>query len=134
MANVSATFAGSSLQVLDLTTNLFRVNDLLAALTLPATAVVYDAYFQAAGGAGTAVTLPAATTFFALVKNLSATATLTVQHTAQGGAQVSAANSLVLLPGGIWAYINTVETSNGLTGLTLISGSGPSPALVMLAA
>lgn len=133
MANINVNLAQASLQVLDLTTNLFRVNDLLGNIVLPATGVFYDAYFQAASGAGTVVNLPAATAWFAVVKNLSATATLTVQHTAQGGTQVSAANSLVLQPGGIWMYVNPVETANGLTGLTLV-GSATCPAVVMVAA
>jgi hypothetical protein len=134
MANINVTLNSASLQVLDLTTNAFRVNSSIGTITLLATASFYDAYFQAAAGAGSVVSLPAATVWFVYVKNLHLTQSLTVQLTVAGGAQISAANSPILTPGGVFMYANPGEASGGITGVTLIGSGANTSAEVLLAA
>jgi hypothetical protein len=140
MANVNINLAGASLQVFDTLNTFFRVNVPEAALVLPASVALYDAYFAVAAGAGTAITLPAATIWFAWVRNLSGTANITVQHQATGGALQTAANSLILTPqnantpGGIWMYANPTEGAGGLIGLTLISSIAGQPVEILLGA
>lgn len=98
--------------------------------TLAATATFFDPFFQAAAG-GTAVTLPAATVYFAYVKNLSSTANLTVAFTPVGA---GAASSVLLLPGGVFFYFLPAETGGGISALTLTGTGGTVPADVGVAA
>jgi hypothetical protein len=133
VANINVVLNSASIQVLDLTTNLFRLNSTVGTVTLAATTSFYDAYFLAGTGAGTVVTLPAATVWVVYVKNLHATQNVTVQLTVAGGAQISAANSPIVVPGGVFMYWNPSEGAGGVTGVTLI-GSGASTTCEVLAA
>lgn len=134
MANINVSLNSASIQVLDQASNLFRVNSVVGTITLAATASFYDAYLQAGSGAGTVLTLPAAQIWVVYVKNLHASQTLTVQLTVIGGVQISAANSPILPPGGVFMYWNPVETAGGITGVTLIGSAGNTSAEVLLAA
>jgi hypothetical protein len=134
MANVNAQLASATIQVLDITTLTYRVNSPVGTLTLAATAATYDSFVTIVNGAGTALDLPATNVFVVYVKNLDAAATLTVIFQAQGGALLSAANSPVLLPNGVFMYWNTVETSNGISAVTLVSSAATSAAEILLAA
>jgi hypothetical protein len=87
--------------------------------TLVATVSFYDPFFQAAAG-GSAVTLPAATVWVVYVKNLDAAQNLTVTFTPAGGA----AETLLLVPGGIFLYFQPSEATGGITALTLTAGAG----------
>ena len=133
MANVNVVLNSASIQVLDLTTNLFRINSPVGTITLAATAAFYEPYFQAAAGPGSGLSMPTSTLFVVYVKNLSATNNIQVQFTAIGGAQITAAQSPLLLPGGAFIYWNTVETSGGIVILTLIGSAANTPAEVLLA-
>jgi hypothetical protein len=88
--------------------------------TLAATVVFYDPFFQASNG-GSAVTLPAATCWIAYVKNLDATTNLTVAWTAVGA---SGSSTMLIVPGGIFLYMQPSEGSGGFTALTLTSATG----------
>jgi hypothetical protein len=84
------------------------------------TVVFADMFFQASN-AGSAVTLPAATCWAAYVKNLDAAANLTVQWNAVG----SAGNSTFLLvPGGVFIYLQPTEGAGGFTAMTLTASAG----------
>jgi len=133
MANISVLLNSASIQVLDQTTNLFRLNSVVGTVTLQATASFYDAYLQAAAGAGTVLALPAATVWVVYVKNLHATQNLTVQLTVAGGVQISAANSPILVPGGVFMYWNPAEAAGGITGVTLVGSGASTSAEVLLA-
>ncbi len=135
MANVNANLLSALLQIFNTTTNLFEANAQLPTVSLPATVAFYESFFQVAAGGGTVVPLPLSPTWFAVVLNRNAGggAQISVRHTASGGAQIAAADSLQLNPGGIWVYANPTETTGGLTGLTLISSAATSQALVALA-
>ena len=132
MANVNVTLNSASLQVLDLTTNLFRVNSVVGTVTLAATSAFYDAYFVPATGAGTALTLPSATVWIVWVKNLSV-ANITVQFQVTGGVLLTQANSPILNPGAVFAYFNASEAAGGIIAVTLAASAGSSPVEVLLA-
>ena len=119
--------------MLDQTSNLFRLNGVVGTVTLQATASFYDAYLQAAAGGGTVLALPAATVWVVYVKNLHATQNLTVQLTVAGGVQISAANSPILVPGGVFMYWNPAEAAGGVTGVTLVGSGANTSAEVLLA-
>jgi hypothetical protein len=133
MANVNVNLAGMSLQVYDILGGFFRVNVQETTITLPASTAAYEAYLLIASGAGTVLPMPAATIWFAIIHNLSATANLTVQAQPVGGALPSAANSPVLTPGGIYIYANQVETTGGLTAITLVQSIASQPVEFLLA-
>ena len=133
MANVNVVLNSASIQVLDLTTNLFRINSPVGTITLAATAVFYEPYFQAAASPGSGLSFPAGVLFVVYVKNLSTTNNIQVQFGVAGGAQLTAAQSPLLLPGGAFIYWNTVETSGGIVILTLIGSAANTPAEVLLA-
>jgi hypothetical protein len=88
--------------------------------TLAGTVVFYDPFFQAAAG-GSAVTLPAATCWVAYVKNLDAAANLTVAWTAIGAAGSS---TFLLVPGGVFIYLQPTEGAGGFTAMTLTASAG----------
>ena len=98
--------------------------------TLLPTATFYDAFFQATVG-GVAVSLPAATSFFAYVKNLSAANNLTVAWTAVGAAGSS---TMLLLPGGVFIYALQAETGGGFTAMTLTGVGATVPCDIVIAA
>jgi len=87
--------------------------------TLAATVSFYDPFFQA-GAAPTTVNLPAATVWVVYVKNLDAAANLTVTFTPTGGA----AQTAILVPGGIFLYFQPTEGAGGITALSLTSSAG----------
>lgn len=86
---------------------------------LNATVVFYDPFFQA-GAAPTTVNLPAATVWVVYVKNLDAAANLTVTFTPTGGG----AETVVLVPGGVFLYFQPTEGAGGITALTLTASAG----------
>lgn len=88
--------------------------------TLAGTVVFYDPFFQALA-AGSAVTLPAATCWCAFVKNLDAAANLTVAWTAVGAAGSS---TFLLVPGGVFIYLQPTEGAGGFTAMTLTASAG----------
>lgn len=131
MPNITVTLQGASVQVVDNTTSDFAVNSPIGQIDLSGTSAVYTKY---ALFTTTPLALPlgAATIWVAYVKNLSATATLSVKPTpVAGGTPLN----YVLPPGGVWLYWCPVETSGGLSGLTLTSSvvAPGSPAEVLVA-
>jgi hypothetical protein len=51
-----------------------------------------------------------------------------------GGALVAAADSPIILPGGIHAYINIAETAGGVIAVTLVASVANTPVEVLMAA
>lgn len=98
--------------------------------TLVATVSFADMFFQALGGGGSSVPLPAATCWAGYVKNLDAAANLTVAWTAVGAAGSS---SFVCVPGGIFIYLQPSEGAGGFTAMNLTSSAGPTSAEVVVA-
>src|ERR1700675_476532 len=115
MPNINVVLNSASIQVLDLVTNLFRINSSIGTVSLPALAASYDAYLQVPGGAGSVLDLPTATIWVMYVKNIDLTNGLTVQSLVSGVLGTVA----VLGPGGVCLVWNSVETSAGITGVTL---------------
>jgi hypothetical protein len=133
MSNVNVILDSASVQVIDITSSTYRVNSPVGNITLVGSEASYQS-FAAIATAGPALTLPATTIWVVYVKNLDAAATLTVQVQPTGGALPSAANSPVLPPGGVYIYWAPVESSGGITAVTLKSSAGPTAAEILLAA
>jgi hypothetical protein len=132
--NVNVILDAASVQVIDTVTNTYRVNSAIGAITLTANVANYQSFAVIASSPGTVLTLPATKIWFLYVKNLDATANLTVQFQAFGGSLNTAANSEILTPGGVKIYANSSEGAGGIIAVTLISSSGPTAAEVLLAA
>ena len=101
--------------------------------TLNNITVFYDPFFQALAG-GSVVNLPAATAFFAYVKNLSAATNVTVAWTAVGAAGSS---TMLLLPGGVFLYGlvgNSPLAGGGFTAMTLTGAAATCSCDVLIAA
>lgn len=107
---------------------------MVGTVTLAANVAFYDAYFQPATGAGTALTLPVSPVWVVWIKNLSASLAVTVQFQVAGGALISQANSPVINPLSVFTYFNTSEAIGGMVGVTLTASSGGAPVEVLLAA
>jgi len=95
--------------------------------TLVATVTFSDQFFQCTGA--TVVPLPAATVWIVYVRNLDAAANLTVTFTPQGGA----AETCLLVPGGIFLYFQPTEGAGGISALTLTPSAGTTSADVIIA-
>jgi len=96
--------------------------------TLSATVCFYDPFFQV-NAAPTTVNLPASTVWVVYVKNLDTTNNITVSFTPAGGSP----ETCLLLPGGVFIYFQTAETSGGITALSLTSSAGVISAEVLAA-
>lgn len=138
MSNLSVQLNAASIQVIDTGNaaypNAYRVNSPVGDITLSASKAFYGSYVVSASGAGTAVPLPATTVWFVYVKNLDAAANLTIQLQATGGSLPSAANSPIIVPGGVFIIGNPTEGAGGFTALTIISSVGNTAAEVLVAA
>lgn len=96
---------------------------------LAGTVVYYDPFFQVAA-AGSVVNLPAATCWMAYIKNLDAAANITVSWTAVGAA---GASTFLLVPGGVFIYLQPTEGAGGFTALTLTASAGTINSEVLVA-
>jgi hypothetical protein len=115
-----------TLQAVDNTANVTPVNSAASGITLGATVIAYDRYFQV-GTTATTFNLPGTTAWFLYVRNLG-TNVVTVTYTPTGGA----AQSIDVCPvtngqGGVFLYFNTVETGKGITAVTLTAASATTP-------
>lgn len=126
MANSNVLLDAASVQVIDLATNTYRVNSGIGTITLQANVADYESFKSIASGAGTVLTLPQTTVWFLYVKNLDLSALITVQVQVTGGTLITAANSPVLNPGGVYIYANSSEgaPTGGIVGVTLVSNVG----------
>lgn len=134
MSNSNVILDSASVQIIDQATSVYRVNSPVGSVTLGANKSTYESYANIASGAGTSLTLPAATVWAVYIKNLDAVAALTVQVQPTGGALPSAANSPVIVPGGVYIYWNPTEGAGGVTAVTLVSSVGNTAAEILLAA
>jgi hypothetical protein len=124
-ANLNAVL-GLTLQVVDNAATTTPINSQNQGITLGATVVAYDRYFQV-GTSATVFNLPGATVWFLYVRNMG-TNVVTLSYTPTGGTS----QSVQLCPvtngyGGVFLVFNTVETSNGITAVSLIATGGTTP-------
>ena len=134
MSNVNVLLDAASVQIIDLATNTYRVNTGIGTVTLTASNALYGEYTTVPVSPGIPLSLPDTTVWVVYIKNLSATANITVQIQAAGGTLASAANSPILVPGAVYIYWSPSESAGGITGVTLISSSGNAPVEVLVAA
>lgn len=138
-SNLNVTLAGAILQVINTVDSSTRVNSSLGSPTLPATESTYIDFLPIATGAGTVIPLPATTIFFFFMKNLGGvngqpSGNIQVLIQPVGGVLASAANSPMVLPGGLFIYANTAESAGGLLAVTLVSSVANVPVELLMAA
>ena len=126
MANINVTFTGS-LSAVEVTSGLSLVARALS-VVFPSTDILYGPYLQATT-TGTAVAFSGGTAHFVVVIN-QGTTNLTVAFTPAGG---GAASSIILQPGEVFLYGQTVVTAGGITALTLTAATSTQPCEVLVA-
>jgi hypothetical protein len=130
LSNANVILNGASIQVINQTSSAQQVNSSAGNPTFSATYVYYNAY-ENIGTSPATLTLPDTTVWVAWVKNLSATANLTVTPTpVAGGTPLG----YILVPGGVWAYWNPAKTAGGLSAISLTASALATPVEVLLAA
>ena len=105
----------------------------IRSLNNPTFAAVVESYLpfaQVVNPTTLTITLPAATVFVAYVKNLSAAGNLTVNFTPTGGAT----QNCLLIPGGVFLYMQPATTAGGITAMSLASSAGTISAEILTAA
>jgi hypothetical protein len=138
-SNLNIILSGATLQVINNTDSSTRVNSSLGSPTLGGAESTYIDFLPIATGAGTALSLPAATIWVLCIRNLgginaSPSGNIQVLVTATGGAAPTAANSPMILPNGVFAYWNTAETAGGITAVTLVASVANTPCEILMAA
>lgn len=131
--NLNVQVSGASLQIIDNTGNVQRVNSPLSTLTAQVTASFYEPYLQIGVG-NTSLTLPATTIWVAYVRNLSGANNVTVTCTPAGGA--AWVNGIILVPTAVfmyWAAFSSNPAAGGVTAITLTASGANTPVEVMLA-
>jgi hypothetical protein len=114
---------GLTLQVVDNAATTTPVNSANQGITLGATVMFYDRYFQAATTA-TTIPLPGTTVWYLYVRNMG-TNVVTLSFTPTGGA----AQTVDLCPvtngfGGVFMLFQTVETGKGIVAASLTASGG----------
>lgn len=137
-SNINIILSGAILQVIQNTDSSQRVQSPLS-VTLPGSEATYIEYLPISGGAGTALSLPAATIWCLVVFNLGGTngtpagnLTCRIQNT--GGALIAAADSEVVAPLGAKIFWQPTESANGIIGVTLIASIANTPARILMGA
>lgn len=138
-SNINVVLNGATVQVINTTDSTTRVNSSSGNPTLAASESTYIDFLPIATGAGTTLTLPAATIWVLYIRNLGGvnstpSGNIQVNFTATGGAAIGAANSPIVLPGGVFMYWNSAETAGGITAVTLISSVANTPVEILMAA
>jgi hypothetical protein len=138
-SNLNVILNGLSIQVVNTTDSTTRVNSSAGNPSLGASESTYTDYLPIAAGGGTTLTLPAATIWILYVRNLGGTngtpsGNIQVNFTVTGGAAITAANSPIVLPNGVFAYWNTAESAGGITAVTLIASVANTPVEILMAA
>jgi hypothetical protein len=138
-SNLSVILSGPSMQIVNTTDSTTRANAPLNSPTLPAAEATFIDFLPIAAGAGTILTLPAATIWVFGVQNLggvngSPAGNITIQIQVTGGALQTAVNSPVIAPLGVYLFWNQVETANGIIAVTLVASVANTPVQLMMAA
>lgn len=138
-SNLSVILSGAALQVINTVDSTTRVNSSLGSPALPASESSYTDFLPIANGAGTVLTLPAATIWVLCVRNLGGinatpAGNITVQAQATGGALPAAANSPIVTPNGVFLYWNIAETAGGIIAVTLVASVNLTPVEILMAA
>jgi hypothetical protein len=138
-ANINVNLSGVVLQVIDNAIATARVNSSVGTIGLPGSEATHIDYMPINNGIGLAVTLPAPTIWVLFVRNLGGingtpVGNITVQTAVVGGALVSAQNSPVVLPGGVYIYWQPTESAGGIISVNLVASVNNVPAEILMAA
>jgi len=135
MANLNVQLSGGSIQVIDNTATVQRVNSPIATIVGQVAASFYDAFILVPTPGPLALVLPAAVVWQVYVRNINATNTISVTVTPAGG--VAWASPLVLAPNAIFVYMATYSANpaaGGISAISLSSSGANTYAEVLLAA
>lgn len=137
MANLAVTLSGAVIQVINSADSSVRVNSSWASPSLAAAVETYIDFLPVTVGA-LVLTLPAGTIWVLGIRNLGGingtpAGNITVQYQVTGGALNSAANSPIVLPGGVFAYWQQVETAGGIIAVTLTASVAATPVEIIMA-
>lgn len=138
-SNLNLILSGAAWQVVDNTTSTTPVNFSLNNPTLGGSVETFIDYLPVANGAGTVLTLPAATIWVFGLRNLgginaSPAGNITVQIQVTGGALPAAANSPVVVPNGVLLFWQPTEGANGIIAVTLVASVNLTPVALILGA
>lgn len=138
-SNLNVVLSSAILQVILNSDSSARVNSNQASPTLAAAEASYIDFFPVAAGGGSVMPLVAATVWVLAIRNLggqngSPAGNITVQAQPVGGALPSAANSPIVLPGGVYIYWQTAETAGGIVAVTLVASIAATPVEFLSAA
>ena len=129
MPNLNAQLVGASLQVIDNTNSVLRVNSALGILLFAGTSAVYDSYLEL-GTVATNLVLPATTIQVLFIKNNHASQTVTVTATPAGGASATIG---LIQPGGVFLYLNPGTSAGGYTAVSLTASGASTPVELLMA-
>jgi hypothetical protein len=133
VSNLAVQISGASLQVIDNTAQLVRINTVVATMVASATASFYESYFQVGAGS-TSLVLPVSPVWAVYIKNLHASNTVSVTCTPTGGnAWVS---PIVLPAGGVfmyWVPYASNPATGGFSVISLQASGAATPVEILLA-
>jgi hypothetical protein len=135
VANLNVQLSGATLQVLDNSVSVQRVNSPIATPVAQVTADGYYSYYLVANPGPASVVLPAATVWTVFVRNISGSNTISITLTPTGGAAWG--SPYVLAPSGIFLSIvsySTNPSAGGFTAMSLGSSGAGTYAEILLAA
>lgn len=118
--NINVQLVGGSLQVVDNTANVYRVNSTIASLIAQATVAYYDPYVSVPT-ASTALALPSTTIWVLYIRNISASNTISIALTPTGGSAWS--SPYVIAPTGVFCTIVSYTSAPSVGGFTAASWS-----------
>jgi hypothetical protein len=119
MANINFQLSGASLQVIDNTATVQRVNSPIATIVGQVAATFYDPYILIPNPGPVVLTLPGAIIWQVYVRNINATNTISITATPAGGA--AWASPLVLAPNSVFLYMATYSANPAAGGITALS-------------
>lgn len=135
MANLNVQIAGATVQIIDNSVSVIRVNTPIANVVGQVSASIYDAYYLVTNPGPAAFGLPAATVWTVYIRNISGTNSVSVVLTPAGG---TAWTSPYVMPPNSIFYIGASYSSNpasgGFTAMSLGSSGAGTYAEVMVSA
>lgn len=129
---------GATVQVVNTIDSTTRVNSSVGNPTLGAADAGYATFYPITTG-GVGLPLFSTNIWVLYIRNLGGingtpAGNITVRVQAVGGALPSAADSVILPPGGVYMYWNTAETAGGVASVTLVASVNNTPVEYLVAA
>jgi hypothetical protein len=122
---------GWQMQVVDNSTNQTVVNASQSGMTLAGTAYFCDQYYQVSTS-GSTISLPSTTIWSLFIQNKGSNVVTAGWTSVNPGGNFSATSAGSILPGGVFIYHQTVETSAGLQAIVLTANIATTPCSVFV--